>query len=121
LIVRRNEGEDVKTFVNRFNTVYSAIAKKEITIPAGMRSFILVRKAVISEELERMVIHKIDFEQNKCFDEVTRSLIRIMGDSTKIAKEDNDEIYLAEKVEERLAEVMAGYKWKNRRSPKEIS
>ena len=38
-----------------------------------------------------------------------------MGDSKKIAKEDNDEIYVAEQVEERLAEVMAGMgsnKWK---------
>ena len=59
--IKRKEGEDVKTFVNRFNTAYNAIVKKQITIPASTRSFILVQKAAISEELERMVIHRIDF------------------------------------------------------------
>ena len=113
--IKRKEGEDVKTFVNRFNTAYNAIVKKQITIPASTRSFILVQKAAISEELERMVIHRIDFEKDECFDEVTKSLIRIMGDSKKVTKDDNDEIYVAEQVEERLAEVMAGMgfnKWK---------
>ena len=110
--VRRIEGEDVRSFVNRFNTAYSAIAKMEITIPVSTRAIILVQKAMISEELERMVIHKVEFEQDGCFEEVTKSLVRMMGDSTKVLKEDNDESYVAEKVEKRLTEVMAAYKWK---------
>ena len=40
--VRRKEGEEVRTFVNRFNTAYNAISRKQITIPPGTRSFILV-------------------------------------------------------------------------------
>ena len=40
--VKRKEGEDVRTFVNRFNTAYNAISKKQITIPVSARSFILV-------------------------------------------------------------------------------
>ena len=88
--VKRKEGEDVRTFVNRFNTAYNAIVKKQITIPASTRSFLLVQRAGIAEELEQMVIHKIDFKKGKCFDEVTKSLIRIMGDSKKVTQEDND-------------------------------
>ena len=53
--VKRKEGEDVRTFVNQFNTAYNAISKKQITIPVSTRSFILVQKAGISDELERMV------------------------------------------------------------------
>ena len=113
--VRRKEGEDVQTFVNRFNTAYNAIAKKNITIPNSTRSFILVQKASITDELERMVIHKVDFTKEDCYEEVARSLIRIMGDSKKVIKDDGDEVYVAELVEERLAEVMAGMgtnRWK---------
>ena len=50
--VKRKEGEDVRTFVNRLNTAYNAISKKQITIPVSTRSFILVQKAGISDELE---------------------------------------------------------------------
>ena len=32
--VRRNEGEDVRTYINHFNMVYSALVKMEILIPA---------------------------------------------------------------------------------------
>ena len=35
--VKRKEGEEVRTFVNRFNTAYNAISKKQITIPASTR------------------------------------------------------------------------------------
>ena len=76
--VRRKEG--VHTFVNRFNTAYNAISKKEITIPPSTRLFILVQKAAILEEMERMVIHKIDFTKNDCYNEVSKILIRIKGD-----------------------------------------
>ena len=58
--VKRKEGEEVRNFVNRFNTAYNAISKKKITIPPSTRSFILVQKASITEELERLVIHKIE-------------------------------------------------------------
>ena len=70
--------------------------------------FILVQKAAIIEELERMVIHKIDFSKNECYDEVSESLIRIMGDSKKVTKNLGDKVCIAEKVEERVTEVMAG-------------
>ena len=50
--VRRKEGEEVRTFVNRFNIAYDAISKKEITIRPSTQSFILVQKAAITEELE---------------------------------------------------------------------
>ena len=76
--VRRKEG--VHTFVNRFNTAYNTISKKEITIPPSTRLFILVQKAAILEEMERMAIHKIDFIKNDCYDEVSKILIRIKGD-----------------------------------------
>ena len=66
--------------VNRFNTAYNAISKKEITIPPSTRLFILVQKAAILEEMERMVIHKIDFTKNDCYNEVSKILIRIKGD-----------------------------------------
>ena len=42
------------------------------------------------------------------YDEVSKSLIRIMGDSKKINNNIKDEVCIAEKVEERLSEVMAG-------------
>ena len=105
--VKRKEGEEVRTFVNRFNTAYNAISKKQITIPESTRSFILVQKASISDELERMVIHKVDFTKDDCYDEVSKSLIRIMGDSKKVNNME-DEVCIAEKVEERVSEVMAG-------------
>merc|ERR1711890_182954 len=94
--VRRKEGEEVRTFVNRFNTAYNAISRKQITIPPGTRSFILVQKASISEELERLVIHKVDFSTDDCYEEVSKSLIRIMGDSKKVTNDLGDEIYIAE-------------------------
>ena len=52
-------------------------------------------KAGISEELERMVIHKIDFTKDDCHDEVSKSLIRIMGDSKKINDNVGDEVCVA--------------------------
>ena len=58
-----------------------------------------MQKDRISEELERMVIHKIEFEQEECFEEVSKSLVRMMGDSMKILKEDKEESHVAEKVE----------------------
>ena len=73
--VRRKEGEEVRTFVNRFNTAYNAISKKDITIPPSTRSFILVQKASITEELERLVIHRIDFSNAECYEEFSKSLI----------------------------------------------
>ena len=97
------------TFTNRFNTAYNAISKKEITIPPSTRSFILVQKAAITEELKRLIIHKIDFSKAQFFDEVSKSLIWIMGDSKKVTNEFWGEIFIAEKVEERLTEVMAGW------------
>ena len=106
--VKRKEGEEVRTFVNRFNTAYNAISKKRITIPESTRSFILVQKASISDELERIVIHKVDFTKDDCYDEVSKSLIRIMGDSKKVNNDMEDEVCIAEKVEERVSEVMAG-------------
>ena len=69
-----------------------------------------MQKDRISEELERMVIHKIEFEKEECFEEVSKSLVRMMGDSTKIQKEDKEESYVAEKVERQVSEVMAAYK-----------
>ena len=71
--VRRNEGEEVRTFVNRFNTAYNAILKKDITIPPSTRSFIIVQKAAICEELERLVIDKINFSKAECYDKVSKS------------------------------------------------
>ena len=106
--VKRKEGEEVRTFVNRFNTAYNAISRKQITIPPGTRSFILVQKASITKELERLVIHKIDFTRDDCYEEVSKSLIRIMGDSKKVTKDLGEEVCIAEKVEERVNEVMAG-------------
>ena len=44
----------------------------------------------------------------ECYDEVSRSLIWIMGDSKKVTNDFQDEIYIAEKVKERVTEVMAG-------------
>jgi hypothetical protein len=96
--VRRKEGEDVRTFANRFNMAYNAIAKKQITIPVSTRSFILVQKAGITEEMERMVIHKIDFTKDDCYKEASKSLIRIMGDSKKMDINNEDEVCIAEKV-----------------------
>merc|ERR1712112_600552 len=106
--VKRKEGEEVRNFVNRFNTAYNAISKKQITIPPSTRSFILVQKASITEELERLVIHKIDFTKEDCYEEVSKSLIRIMGDSKKVTNDLGEEVCIAEKVEERVNEVMAG-------------
>ena len=54
-----------------------------------------------------MVIHKIDFSKNECYDEVSKSLIRIMGDSKKVTNNLGDEDCIREKVEERVTEVMA--------------
>ena len=71
--VKRKEGEEARTFVDRFNTAYNVISKKQIKIPPSTRSFILVQKASITEELERMVIHKIDFSQDDCYEEVSKS------------------------------------------------
>merc|ERR1711895_161025 len=73
--VKRKEGEEVRTFVNRFNTAYNAISRKQITIPPGTRSFILVQKAAITEELERLVIHKIDFPTEACYEEVSTRIL----------------------------------------------
>ena len=53
------------------------------------------------------MIHGLDFEKDDCFKEVTKSLIRLMGDSTTVTKDDRD-IFIAEQVEERLAEAMEG-------------
>ena len=105
--VKRKE-EEVRTFVNRFNTAYNAISRKQITIPPGTRSFILVQKASISEKLERLVIHKVDFTKDDCYEEVSKSLIRIMGDSKKVTSDLGEEVCVAEQVEERVNEVMAG-------------
>ena len=44
----------------------------------------------------------------ECYDEVSRSLIQIMGDSKKVMNDFGDKICIAEKVEERVTEVMAG-------------
>ena len=41
---------------------YGAMAKTKITIPASTRAYILVQKALISEGLKRMVMHRIDFD-----------------------------------------------------------
>ena len=49
--MKRKEGEDVQTFVNRFNTVYNATGKKRTTITNSIRSLILVQKAGILDEL----------------------------------------------------------------------
>ena len=59
------------------------------------------------------MIHKIDFTKDECYEEVSKSLIRIMGDSKKIDMNNEDEVCIAEKVEERLSDVMAamGGRW----------
>ena len=104
--VRRNEGEEIRTFVNHFNTACNAILKKDVTISPSTGSFILVQKAAISEELERLVLHKIDLSKAKCYEEVSKSLIRIMGDLKKVNNIFGDEIGIAEKVEGRVKEVL---------------
>ena len=38
-----------------------------------------MKEAAIAEELERLATHKIDFEGDNCFEEVTKSSIRIGG------------------------------------------
>ena len=73
--VRRKDGEDIRVFLNRFNTAYNARTRKNITISVSTRSFILVQKAGILDELEHMVIHKINFTKDECYDEVSKSLI----------------------------------------------
>ena len=50
--IRRNEGEDVRAFSIRFNTDYDDVARMGITIKDRMRAFMLMEKAMISEELE---------------------------------------------------------------------
>ena len=82
--VRRNEGEEIRTFVNHFNTAYNAILKKDVTISPSTGSFILVQKAAISEELERLVLNKIDISKAECYEKVSKSLIRIMGHLKKV-------------------------------------
>ena len=47
------------------------------------RSLILVQRAGISNELGRMVTHRVDFKKDECYKEVTRSLIRLMRDAKK--------------------------------------
>ena len=98
--VRRNEGEEIRSFVNHFNTAYNAILKKDVTISPSMESFILVQKTAISEELERLVLHKTDLSKAECYEEVSKSLIGIMGDLKKVNNVFGDEIGIAEKVEE---------------------
>ena len=68
--VKRKAGENVKTYVNRFRTAYKTIAKKEILIPSSTRSFIVVQKAGISEELKRRVM--TSFKQS------TTYLVRVL-------------------------------------------
>ena len=63
-----------------------------------------------------MVIHRIAFEQDGCFEEVASSLIRIVGDSTEVVVEGNNKIYVMEKVRGRLEDGKAGYKWKKSKS-----
>ena len=55
--LKRKEGEDMQTFVNRFNMVYNNIKRKETTISDSPRVFILVQKAGISEEQKCRVIY----------------------------------------------------------------
>ena len=45
-----------------------------ITIPESTRAFIIIQKARISNETERMVIHKIEFKVAGCYEETCRSL-----------------------------------------------
>merc|ERR1712112_443333 len=94
------------------------ISKEKITIPPSTRSFILVQKASITEELERLVIHNIYFTKDDCYKEVSKSIIRIMGDSKKVTNDLGEEICIAEKVEERLNEVMAGMSGKWGKKPR---
>ena len=42
--VRRKEGEEVRNFVNKFNTAYNAFLKKYVAIPPSTRLFILVQR-----------------------------------------------------------------------------
>ena len=70
----------MRTFVNQFSAAYNAISKKQFLNPENTKSLILVQKALISNIFERLVIHNIDFTKNDCYDEVSKSLIRIMGD-----------------------------------------
>ena len=65
--VKRSEGEEMKQFVNKFNAAYNSISKKKITIPESTKAFILVNKAGITEEMERQVIHRIDFAKDTCY------------------------------------------------------
>ena len=83
---KMKEGEDAQTFINRFNAVYNAISKKQTMITNSTRSLILVQKAGISDQLGRMVTHRIDFKKDDFYEEMTRSLIRLMGDSKKKKK-----------------------------------
>ena len=61
-----------------------------------------------------MIIYKIDFTKDNCYDELYKSLIRIMRDSKKVTNDICDEVCIVEKVEEMVSEVMAGMngKWK---------
>ena len=58
-----------------------------------------MQKVLISNVLERLVIHRIDFIKNYCYDEVMKSLIRIMGDAKKINYGIEDRVCVTEKVE----------------------
>ena len=89
----------MRTFINQFNAAYNAISKKQFMIPESTKSLILVQKASISNVLERLVLHKIDFTKNYCYDEVSKSLIRIMGDTKKINYGIEDGVCVTEKVE----------------------
>ena len=76
-------------------------------IPESTKSLILVQKASISNVLERLVLHKIDFTKNYCYDEVSKSLIRIMGDAKKVKYSIEDSVCVTEKVEG-VTKVKAG-------------
>ena len=68
----------------------------------------MIEKAALTEELKRIVIHKIYFSKNECYDKVSKSLIRIMEYCKKVTKDIGDEVCIAEKVEDRVSEVIAG-------------
>ena len=79
---RRSRGEDIRDFVDRFDTAYEAVRMVcGMIIPSTVRASMLLRRAEIEDKIRRnLILSKLDYErEDTLHDQMETQILEVLG------------------------------------------
>ena len=102
---KRRDGEDVKKFISRFNTLYNAAKKSGLVLKETAKTLFLFTAADLSESQMKMAVTKIDF---------SKETVPVTADSSYVAgampqTEDILKLFLGDLTKDEVSKTQPTY------------